>query len=523
VQPGPFLGCSSGAANRCDASLNLTTDADAITAGQADDSVLVFETGSNVQDKITVTKQSHCGWSYGLLTDSAGGDTSQCIAGGIANFEFRYWWRQVTGGPGTIAFKLRMVDATTGTRWTYIYEPYSNGFAPGAGDANVWRESVINDDTANVWIAEWATPVPALGSPATPGGPPNTFADWWDETATVACTANNPWAEILRRGEVVAFEFGIGSYNTNVEALLGEVSIRVGRMAPSVTLFDPSVEDTTEVSEECNFCPYICQSPYSHSFEAAEGTEDFIGTIVAVPTGGGSLNLPSPDGTQHAELTFGASPSFSGPYTVYGLSGESRPNVFEPFRHTMSVYIDLSDYTAVGTGSEVSVALSRGGPDNEVDYLGPCIVSHRRDFIFRWGRVAADPSTVRIEGSNNAQLSASLPFTFLSADAQEITETGWYTLQHTFQDVGGFLQTTFTVTDPTNQVVLNLQNGGATDLIEDVGGARYLWFVGSNAGTMAVDDVSIELLGPSTCDPDSYVPFCNTTGLEIPTIIIELD
>lgn len=72
----------------------------------------------------------------------------------------------------------------------------------------------------------------------------------------------------------------------------------------------------------------------------------------------------------------------------------------------------------------------------------------------------------------------------------EITEAGWYTIEHYFQDVGGVLMTTISLYNSSGVKILSYTPPELGELISNTGGNRYGWFTHAVAENgIAIDNV----------------------------------
>jgi hypothetical protein len=129
----------------------------------------------------------------------------------------------------------------------------------------------------------------------------------------------------------------------------------------------------------------------------------------------------------------------------------------------VDVYLDPT--WAVGQGFDYSVAAN--GSDG----------NHQRDYIFHVGVVAG--SGLLVNGSNNADFTTN-PYKLLNDNGgvyHEVTQAGWYTLQHVFYDAGGYLAVDLNLLDSGSNVLWTAIRENVADTIPgEVGGNRYSWF-----------------------------------------------
>jgi hypothetical protein len=141
---------------------------------------------------------------------------------------------------------------------------------------------------------------------------------------------------------------------------------------------------------------------------------------------------------------------------------------FDGYRDTWSgtwfaeidVYLDPS--WPAGTGFDYSVAAS--GSDG----------NHQRDYIFH---VTKDTSTgqLLVGGSNNTNFAPREDLE--NINHYNVTDAGWYTLQHMFYDAGGYLAVDLNLLDADGTVLFTETRSNTADTIPgEVGGNRYAWF-----------------------------------------------
>ncbi|ORE84925.1 Ig-like domain-containing protein, partial [Aurantimonas sp. 22II-16-19i] len=177
------------------------------------------------------------------------------------------------------------------------------------------------------------------------------------------------------------------------------------------------------------------------------------GTVTQAASGTGGI--VSPDGTSHAVVTEAG----TGPFTrLGGYTSEFVDGM------TTEVMVYLDTAWATGEGFEWSVAAN--GSDG----------NHQRDFIFQ---VTQDESTgnLLVGAANGTNFT---PSQNLETGTHGVIETtGWYTLQHVFNEVGGQLSVTMNVLDASGAVVFTETLSNPADTIGaggEVGGVRYGWF-----------------------------------------------
>ncbi len=201
---------------------------------------------------------------------------------------------------------------------------------------------------------------------------------------------------------------------------------------------------------------------FSQSFEtdtAGITTGDGYGAIQVVPSG--TNGIQAPDGGDYAIIT---EADGSGPFTRFGSSSAE---FVDGLQTEVKVYINAE----WGENEGFQYTVAANGSDGV----------HQRDFVFR----------VRSDGEGAIQVGSALGTTFdpitTDLDGVEVTESGWYTLQHTFRNDGGQLVVDLNLigADGVPHLVATLAAG---DPISEVGGQRYGWFTDiSVPGGLAVD------------------------------------
>jgi hypothetical protein len=209
---------------------------------------------------------------------------------------------------------------------------------------------------------------------------------------------------------------------------------------------------------------------FSQGFET--DTEDWVGVVrVASGTNG----VPSADGAFHGEAEDGAYTFFGGSEPIFPSGG---------YTTSLDIYLDVDAGLANDTRFDWSSAV--GTPAD----------THRRDFVFNAGfyddsdATGSDPRFV-ISASNNATRSGAFPKNPLR-DPFAITETGWYTFQHSFYSDGGVLAVDMSILDAEGNVLHTWTLSDATDVIgTTVGGHQYGWIVFHELPFLAIDNTSL--------------------------------
>jgi hypothetical protein len=159
-------------------------------------------------------------------------------------------------------------------------------------------------------------------------------------------------------------------------------------------------------------------------------------------------------------------------FTRYG--GYS--NVFPTggYTTTADFYLDTADSP---TGSDIRFDWS-----SAVNTPGGM---HRRDFIFSVGTNGTGGFAV--SASNNSPGWPANPL----RDPLTITTTGWYTLEHEFNNVAGVLSVDMSVLDADGDVLKTWTLSDPTDVIGvTVGGNRYGWLVLNAFTDLALDNIT---------------------------------
>lgn len=211
-------------------------------------------------------------------------------------------------------------------------------------------------------------------------------------------------------------------------------------------------------------------------------TNGWSGTIDRVISG--TDGITSASGAYHAN--FGQSNGDGGLTAGFTAFDGYRDTWTGPYQASVAIYLDTS--WAAGEGFDYSVASSNSSG------------GHLRDFIFH---VTKDTSTGKllVGGSNNTNFD---PREDLEAlNHQEITNSGWYTFEHSFYEAGdGTLAVALNLYDDSGSLlwteVRNNDGSGVlpADLIGgNVGGNRYGWFTNIDiAGGINVDDHTLTVV-----------------------------
>ncbi len=191
-------------------------------------------------------------------------------------------------------------------------------------------------------------------------------------------------------------------------------------------------------------------------------TDGWYGSIERVESGTGTAGITAASGNYYAQVNGASYSTFRG-YSDTWVG---------PWMAEISVYLDPA-FTP-GKGFDYSVAATRSNGD------------HLRDFIFH---VTKDTSTEKllVAGSNNTKFEPREDLE--NQNHYEVTDAGWYTLQHSFQNDNGVLSVDLNVLSSDGVVVFTETRTNALDTIPaEVGGNRYSWFTFATVPDLAIDD-----------------------------------
>ena len=234
-------------------------------------------------------------------------------------------------------------------------------------------------------------------------------------------------------------------------------------------------------------------APYFNGFEAstdamtpqtADGQAMFnVSRVTSGPDG-----IASSEGSHHAQAAASTASQFT------RLGGYS--STFPVGGYTTSIDIYLN--TTLATGSN----------DLRFDWssaINNPAGSHRRDFIFNVGTDPSAAGQFKVSASNNTPGWPSNP----DRDPLTISDSGWYTLQHSFRDAGaGVLAVDMAVLDAAGSTLDSWTLSDPSDVIgATVGGNRY-GSLFANGFTLALDNIV----------RSGVTPKCTPTGLFRDTI-----
>jgi hypothetical protein len=216
---------------------------------------------------------------------------------------------------------------------------------------------------------------------------------------------------------------------------------------------------------------------YFQGFET--DTYDWSG-VARVPSG--TNGVTSAAGDFHAETGPGFT-RFGGYESTFPTGG---------YTTSVDVYLNVNAVAANDTRFDWSSAINTPAG------------AHRRDFVFNAGfynDIDATGSVNRfvISASNNAGRGNAFPKN-PGRDPFAITETGWYTFEHHFENNGsGVLTVTMTISDADGVALHDWTLSDASDVIgTTVGGHRYGWFVIQEFPFLAIDNVNLLSVNEAT-------------------------
>ncbi len=231
---------------------------------------------------------------------------------------------------------------------------------------------------------------------------------------------------------------------------------------------------------------------YSNGFETdIAGWDAFGAGFDPTRVSSGTNSIPSASGGFHATNTTSGSAGNWGGYN-YG-AGNAVPTVFQAYRTSVDIYLDVSGGWANNTRVDFDSAINNSAG------------TFKRDFIFNAGfyNDATGPgaSTNRfvISASNNSQPGSAYAKN-PARDPIAISTTGWYTFEHQFYDNGGVLAVDLNIFDSSNSLVHSWTLSDPADIISGIGGNRYGWFDFNQFGPLAFDNSLLELTPASAAE-----------------------
>jgi hypothetical protein len=163
---------------------------------------------------------------------------------------------------------------------------------------------------------------------------------------------------------------------------------------------------------------------------------------------------------------------------------------------SVDIYLDVDAGFANDTRLDFSSAI--GTPPTPPTNT----TSHRRDFVFNLGfyndndttSPGAGTNRFIVSTSNNAGRGSSFPKNPARAPIA-ITQTGWYTFEHSFRDNGsGILEVELSIYDAAGALISSWILSDPSDIIGvTVGGNRYGWFATNELGDLLAFDNSAKL------------------------------
>lgn len=193
------------------------------------------------------------------------------------------------------------------------------------------------------------------------------------------------------------------------------------------------------------------------------------------PWGGGSVSRVQSrsNGIQSASELWHAQVNGSA-YTNWGSYSGSFPT--GGYHTEQDVYLDMAQ--SVGPAKQISFSSA----------INNTSATHRRDFVLHLTTSGATPGQWLVNASNNT------PGTFTGPGVVSVGETGWYTIQHKFYDLGGGVLAVDVslIRAVDGYVVKTWTLSDSSDIIGvTVGGNRYGWFVINDVSNLAIDNTRI--------------------------------
>jgi hypothetical protein len=235
-------------------------------------------------------------------------------------------------------------------------------------------------------------------------------------------------------------------------------------------------------------------APFFNGFETnIEGWDAFSPAFHPTRVPSGTNGVTSRTGAFHATAaqSNGSATNWGGYSATFPASG---------FKTRVGVYLDPANCPANDTRFDWTSAINNTSG------------AHRRDFAFNAGcytdtdATGSGPRFV-FSASNNTGRGNSFPKN-PGRDPFAITATGWYVLEHDFQDNGiGVLVATLSILDNSGNTLHSWPLSDPSDLIGvTVGGNRYGWFASQEFSSLAFDDS--ERTGELPCpEPDVTTDF----------------
>tara|TARA_R110002096_G_scaffold344921_2_gene537832 strand:+ start:75935 stop:76762 length:828 start_codon:yes stop_codon:yes gene_type:complete len=232
-------------------------------------------------------------------------------------------------------------------------------------------------------------------------------------------------------------------------------------------------------------------APHFEGFEDPSWTQggtnwnNFNSDIMRVSSG--NAGITSATGNGHAIITnlgtvldvFG-NPSVGGAATYTQFGGYSS-TFGAGWTTSLDIYLDADNWTD-GQGFDYSSAAN--GSDG----------NHQRDFIFNVGMVGGE---LLVNGSNNSDISYNdyIITTANGGDYHTVIDSGWYTFEHVFNNVGGVLSVDLNLRDNLGTLLHSITRTSVADTIPgEVGGNRYGYFSYNNIDGLAIDNTSLSVV-----------------------------
>jgi len=245
-------------------------------------------------------------------------------------------------------------------------------------------------------------------------------------------------------------------------------------------------ERSVEITELDHFTIFVVTSfeepqltPPATSYNGIWTALGIGATVTQVPTG--TDGITSSEGDNHAVIKTSAYTDWDGRKSEFPGGG---------YDTRVDVYLDMSLAAGHLFGNK-RMAFSSAINDTSGD--------HRRDFVFHLGTRPLSAGKWVVSASNSLIDLPGNPFN----DPITLTETGWYTLEHQFRDVGGVLEATLNIYKKgESSPVGSWELSHASDVIGDtVGGNRYGWFIDTGIlnrfNKIAIDSAKIEYITSS--------------------------
>lgn len=297
---------------------------------------------------------------------------------------------------------------------------------------------------------------------------------------------------LQRGGVTLLYNDGLGAFGSSLllSDIGGFADVRLadldGALGLDVVATDsgglwPATDAAVHVWLNDGLGSFLSSQAWSQDFELGISGWDVFADPVwhadRVPSG--THGVTSLSGSWHAERDTVFHANNGGPATNFGSYSPSFPA--GGYMTRQAIYLDEGIFAAnIGKHMEWDSAVSTPGGN------------HRRDFIFYVGvNAAGDKWSARVGNGS--------PGNHMGVGAVEFNGTGWFVLEHHFQDNGsGVLEVVFSIFDPASNLVAGgaanpdfvLSNPG--DVIgTTVGGNRYGWFTQIEFPFLAFDDTSI--------------------------------